>query len=121
MISVLPVKDREKAKELCEEAGVQTSLAYIEYEFGEQQGYILFGMTPEKGEIRAVSARNDISYDLMIRAVLSNLYDIGIEKAFVCEKADRLTAKRLGFIKDDLGNIDSIKDILYHCKNCKKY
>jgi len=121
MIQILPVKDKEIIDNLNQKEGTNATLAYCLYEGNKTQGYILYNINSERIEVVKINSSDDMYIDGLIKSAFASVYDIGINKAIFAESCDLDIVRKLGIIKPNENNVDSIKEVIYHCAGCQKH
>lgn len=121
MISMLPLRNEEKLKELNELNGTNSRLAYCLYDAGKITAYCLYGLVDKTMANIDVVKTDDVNlFDGIVRAVMGSLYDIGVEKIIYSEKVEDKFLKYLGFTDGTSKITNNIEDVLFKCKHCKK-
>ncbi len=120
MIKILPLRDKQILNSLNLKEGTNAALAFCLYDADEIDGYILYNITEQSGEVVLVKASDDSMVDGLIRAVLASLYDFGINSVTFSDAVDMDIVRKLNIVKPNEITVPSIKDILYNCKNCQK-
>ena len=120
MIKILPLKDNDLLASLNEKETTSARLCYAMYEAEQMGGYILYNLDATVGTIQAINSPDDMITDGLVRAVFASLYDFGINRAMFNPLIDHKMLTRLEFVKDGSYRTESIENILYTCKKCKK-
>lgn len=123
MIQILPLKDKKILDSLNQKEGTNATLAYCLYEGNTgdaPQGYILYNINAERIEVVKINSNDDMYVDGLIKSAFASAYDIGINKAIFANSCEKAVVRKLGIIKPNENNVDSIKEIIYHCAGCKK-
>lgn len=120
MIKILPLKDEKVLLKLNQKEDTKATLCFCMYESKEIGGYILYNLNENMGIIQAINSPSDMITDGLVRAVFASLYDFGINSAQFNKNIDNECLYRLNFVKAGEYSTNSIKSILYACKNCKK-
>lgn len=119
MVSILPLHDEKILAALNEREGVDARLAYCLYDGGETTGWLLYDPIPGEALIKAVHAPDADSFDGLVRAALSKLYDLSIDRARFGPGVDRSLLVQLGFVRGGEEVTSAIGDLLYNCRHCR--
>lgn len=121
MIKMIPVNDAATLADMNRQCGVEVAAksGYCLYEDDKINGFILYNVTHDYGEIIAVNAANDTYVDGLVRAVLGSLYDIGIDKAGFGEKVDKILLEKIDILVDGKSEITSISRLINGCSGCR--
>lgn len=118
MVAILPVRDKDILDKLNKQEQTDAKLAFRFHDGGEITGYILYSIVDKSGQIVIVNSTDDEMADGLIRSVLASLYDFGINRAEFANDGLVEMARRINLMNADECTVESIKDILYNCKNC---
>lgn len=129
MITVTPIQEKSRQKELCARCGISFQVNLLAYEAkndkGEFAGICQFGLAPDGGHIYdlATPDKNDPDDALFVmgRAALNFVDLCGVKTAFFDgENADDALLRRIGFSADKNGRYAvSLEGFFNHpCQHC---
>ena len=119
MITISPLRDKEALDALCEKEQVSCTNAYCLFDGKDIGAYCLYNLRDEYCELVKLGGEYDTSLaDGLMRAALAFVMDLGIDKARVAETVDKALTDRLGITKAGSFEIDSIREVIYHCASC---
>lgn len=124
MITVSPVKDADKLRELYEREGeepISTSMAVAAADGEQMLGYCLFDLNAERIAIGAIKPESDL---LLADGILRSALHVALQRMIIVaeytEKAPYELLKKLDFIKNDENNGVKIEKLFQTCGNCEK-
>lgn len=120
MIKILPLHESDVLKNLNETQRTNASLAYCMYDSEEIGAYLLYDIKEMQGEIVAINSNDIHITDGLIRATISSLLDLKIDKAVFSKNINMEDIYKLELVTDGTFAIPSINNLLYNCKNCQK-
>lgn len=119
MITILPLRDKNLLDEFNKQNKQNANSAFCLYDGDSIDGYILYNVKKDLGEILVINSNDEPYIDGLVRATLASLYDFGINEAVFSNNLDVKLLEKLGLLKNKELKVSSIKELIFDCKNCK--
>lgn len=120
MVQLLPIKDSSQLQKLNEHAKTNAGFGYVLYEKEEIKGFALYNICVDEAQMLFISYPDSASLDGLVRAVISSLSVININKIAFLNSCDFDELRKLSFITNSSNMLNNINEFLSGCKHCRK-